>query len=128
MTVTIHGLPRLRAQFSELKDKSQRAVLRSAIRSAARPVVKEAKLLVPVDEGDLKAGIKSSVSVKQGGSVEALIGFEQDDFYGRFVELGTSKMPARPFLRPALENKQDEVVKIFADAIDAQIQRVAAKG
>lgn len=37
-------------------------------------------------------------------------------FYGRFLELGTVKMQARPFLRPALEAKGGEAVRVFRDA------------
>jgi len=128
MSIQVLGLEKLRAQFSELSDRSQREVLRNSLRSAARPVVTEAKRLVQVDRGDLKKAIKSALSVKSGGEAQALIGFEKDKFYGRFVELGTSKMPAEPFLRPALINKQEEVVKIIAQALAAQIARIAAKG
>ena len=38
-------------------------------------------------------------------------GGKNDGFYGRFIELGTSKMTAKPFLRPALESSQDEVLQ-----------------
>lgn len=33
--------------------------------------------------------------------------------YALYVELGTSKMPERPFIRPAVENYIDEYQKIF---------------
>lgn len=33
--------------------------------------------------------------------------------YAPYVELGTSKMPERPFIRPAVENHIDEYQKIF---------------
>ena len=36
--------------------------------------------------------------------------------YGYFLELGTSKMAPRPFLRPALHRTRKKVVKIFRDA------------
>lgn len=33
--------------------------------------------------------------------------------YATYVELGTSKMKAKPYLRPALDDKRDEIPKIL---------------
>lgn len=45
----------------------------------------------------------------------------------RFIELGTSELPARPFMRPALENNIDKVVSTFVADLNTNIDRVAAK-
>lgn len=45
----------------------------------------------------------------------------------RFIELGTSEQPARPFMRPALENNIDKVVSVFVDDLDKNIDRIVAK-
>ena len=39
----------------------------------------------------------------------------------RLIELGTSEQPARPFIRPALENNIDKVVTVFVDDLDKNI-------
>ena len=41
--------------------------------------------------------------------------------YAPYVELGTSKMAAQPFLNPALEANKDNIKKIFADAIRREV-------
>lgn len=43
----------------------------------------------------------------------------QDAWYARFVEFGTSKMAARPFMRPAFEAKKGDAVA----AIKAYLER-----
>jgi HK97 gp10 family phage protein len=52
-------------------------------------------------------------------------------YYGMFVELGTAKMPAQPFLRPAFESKKVEAVETFrvefAKAIDAAAKKVRGR-
>lgn len=48
-------------------------------------------------------------------------------FYGRFIELGTSKMPARPFLRPALASKGEEAVHAFRAAFLKSVERAERK-
>lgn len=54
-----------------------------------------AKRIVPVDEGDLQDSIHSEVS-DEGMFVVA------DADHALFVEQGTSKMAAQPYLRPAM--------------------------
>ena len=50
-----------------------------------------------------------------------------ETFYWRFVELGTSRTAAKPFLRPALNNNvdgvQDGFVTDFKDQLDKEIAR-----
>ena len=130
-SVKIEGMKELREKFAELSDKGQRQVLRGAIAEGAKAVVKEAKRLVPVERGDLQKGIKQTTRTSQGRTsaqrTEATIGFEQDEYYGQFVELGTSDMPAEPFLRPALEGKSQEVINVIGAGFKKHIDRVASK-
>jgi HK97 gp10 family phage protein len=41
-------------------------------------------------------------------------------YYGAFVETGTIYMRAEPFLRPALEAKQEEAAQIAADVLQLE--------
>lgn len=54
-----------------------------------------------------------------------------DTFYWRFIEFGTSKMSARPFMRPALDKNigksTDEFVKQYKKALDRAIKRGQVK-
>lgn len=43
--------------------------------------------------------------------------------YAAFLELGTSRMAARPVLRPAVANKAGDIVKAFKDNILAAIKK-----
>ena len=46
-----------------------------------------------------------------------------DTFYFRFLEFGTSKVPATPFLRPALNNNMEAVQNSFVDDFSAQLDK-----
>lgn len=86
------------------------AGLAALFESATGPVAKEltrrtvrvesgAKRLAPVDTGRLR----SSISHEIGRDARGLVGTVGTDVtYAPYVELGTSKAPAQPFLRPAL--------------------------
>lgn len=117
----VDGVPELQRKFANLSGKMQRAVVRDSLRSAARVVEKSARQRVPVDTGRLKKAITQNVTVKSTTG-EALVGYRREVFYGRFVELGTSKMAAQPFLRPALDENQEEIRQTFLSALNRTIE------
>lgn len=67
----------------------------------------EAKLLSPVDTGELIG----SISHKMANDREVQIGTDVE--YALYVEKGTSRQEAQPFLTPAVEQNMAEINKIF---------------
>jgi HK97 gp10 family phage protein len=51
----------------------------------------------------------------------------RDPYYWMWVELGTSKMAARPFLRPAFEAKKVEAVHVALREGQKFVRKTAAK-
>ena len=95
----------------EIEDNTQ-AVLaniaekkRSALRKIGLFVEGEAKLNAPVDTGILRGSIRSNVSDEK-----VIIGTDID--YALFVEKGTSRQTAQPFLTPAVEGNIGEIKRI----------------
>jgi len=109
----------------------ERNVMVGSTRAGAKVVSDEARRLAPRKRGVLKKSIgitkrKSkrgivtfSVSPRKSGKV--------NPFYGRFIELGTSKMIAKPFLRPALEKSVDEVLVASKEYIQKRLPKEVAK-
>lgn len=48
-----------------------------------------------------------------------------DLYYWRFLEFGTSKMPAHPFLRPAFEAQKENAIERFRAALADGVQAAA---
>ena len=121
--IKVHGLQELNKKLKRLPIAIANKHLNRATSQAATLVQKSAKTKVPVLTGTIMRNIKkrkqrtrnkftattgvgvlSDRSGRQSGT---------DAFYWTFVEFGTSKMPARPFLRPAFEeNKGPAINKI----------------
>jgi HK97 gp10 family phage protein len=83
---------------------------------ACQFVVGQARSLVAVRSGKVRAEIAFTIDVgARGNVVEGIVGVKRGKaFYARFLEWGTRKMAARPFLRPAVFDNAREIVRIIA--------------
>ncbi|KKN20888.1 hypothetical protein LCGC14_0930920 [marine sediment metagenome] len=88
--------------FKEVKNK-----VSSGLKTATLMVERDAKIFCPVDTGTLKRSITHEFI----SDTEAQVGTNVE--YAPFVELGTSKMSARPFLRPALAKNIKTIKRLF---------------
>ena len=100
----------IRDRLRLLPDRLQTNVVNGATRAAAVAIQKEAKLNVPVDSGNLKKNIavkKASRRNTEQGHTKYHVYVRPKAFYGMFVEFGTSKQVAQPYMRPALNDVQN---------------------
>lgn len=119
---------KLNRKLKTLESKIEKKITRQALRAGAKVIAKEAKLRAPIDEGGLKRRIKVWALKRSRKRIGVLVGtsakeYTGDQFYGAFVEYGTSKMPARPWLAPAAEAKGDEAARIVEQKIAEGIER-----
>ena len=145
--LNIEGLDEFNKKIAELKDiKKVRSrgvaaarkamnLVRDAARSNAKaiddPETREKIHKNIVTQGGKSRNpneIKIRVGVKGGAgrnqysvSTAGLSGGDTRHF--RFIEFGTSKIPATPFLRPALANNVDKVTTKFVQVFDAEITK-----
>lgn len=78
--------------------ESKREAVSQIVRSTAFAIEADAKSRAPVDTGFLRNSIKATI---EQGEIVAKVVVGAD--YGRFVEYGTRRAGAQPFLRPAVE-------------------------
>lgn len=79
----------------------ERGMLRVGDRVAER-----AAQAAPKRSGEGAASIHAEVANDSDGR-HVRVSWSAERFYMLFVEIGTSQMPARPFLRPALDGRYD---------------------
>lgn len=103
--VVSNRLPAISAQIRPLvADEVKRATLDIEARATAR---------TPVLTGTLR---RSIASVFENGGLTGRVG--PSVFYGKFIEFGTRRMGARPFMRPAAE----AVLPRFAERVKAALR------
>lgn len=77
----------------------------------------DAKNIVPVDTGNLRNSIHGSVEAGTSKEVVGKVATSTD--YAPYVEFGTSRMGAQPFLWPALHKNKKRINQLFAATVTA---------
>ena len=88
--------------------------------AAAEKVADIARSLAPVDTGFMRDNIKA-VHFAKSSRVDA------NAKYSGYVEFGTYKMAAQPYMRPAVDQHQREILNAVAEAMIGEI-KVAVSG
>lgn len=145
-TVQLTGMRQLRDNIAKLDKGLQRRVYNKAVKAAGKVVLGEARSRAPVRTGTVKSSIvvRSSsnpsqllfgvkVSVKGGAKasertarrrgVGATYHPDAVERYYRFAETGTKHHAAKPFLAPALETKQSQVLSVMKTELSAGLAR-----
>jgi HK97 gp10 family phage protein len=111
VNVAVEGVEEFKAAMERFDSGLQSHVQRQ-LESWAEAVKALAKQLVPVRTGHLGDSIYAKISewVTEIGSEAA---------YALFVELGTRRMRAQPYLFPAIQEHLPKLEQIVCEAIDA---------
>jgi len=153
----IDGLQELARACRELPDRIGRSALRQATSAGAKLVRDDAKTKAPIYTGPVSQGhpppgtLRKQIYMKRdngssGPQKQVFIvavrsgkkfqsvgkkGANQDAYYWRFVEFGTVKMTARPYLRPAFEaqkmNAVTAIANVLRERIDAEARNLNRK-
>jgi len=126
----VDGMEELLKKLRILPEKVQKNVISGAVRAGAKPMSAEAKLLVPKDTGTLK---KSIGIVKRRSKDKNILHFsvtpriKKGGWIAHFLEFGTIKMSAKPFMRPAFEKKGEEAIDATRDYMRKRLDKEIAK-
>ena len=113
MPAVIAGMSKLKAQLNAVG----LAFTVDDLAEGALVIAVEAEKNCPVDTGYLKSTV---FVTKSGDDVE--VGFEAP--YASYVEFGTYKMAAQPFLRPALDNAELAALSAVVDSVQANLRDI----
>lgn len=109
----IEGGKELAAKFREIGGEVTTEVEQALVKGALR-VERQAKINAPVDTGRMRASITNRLV--GAGSDNPVSEAGTNVVYAGFVEYGSSKSPAKPFLFPAYNQNKDKILKDIAAA------------
>lgn len=137
---TVQNPGALTAQLRALGEAASESTLRQAAVAGARVFLNEMKLRVPVGaeprhqgkekfeagfgRDNLIIAYDAEKSVP-GAIASYVVTWTAAAYYLRFVEFGTSKMAAQPFLRPSYEAKKTAAAQAVSDVINEKMKAAA---
>lgn len=121
----LDGIEKLLDKINAMGKAGQR-VENKALKKAGEVILEQAKNNVNVRTERLKKGLKVSGVRNKDGRKYVLVGIQKSDnsniFYGKFLEFGTSKNPAMPFMAPAYESRKREAIEIIKEELKSALQ------
>lgn len=157
LTVKIEGLSQLQQAMQALGKKTSNRIAAKAMRKGGAIIRDKARANSPVlkestpyrKAGTLKKAIQSRTKVGKDGKTQTYVWVKglstkqvlkfkgktgksgafnpRDPFYWRFVEFGTSKMPARPFMRTAFATEKEHATSEIITTLRDEILKEASK-
>lgn len=125
----IVGVPRLRAKLRRI-DPELRAEIPEALEKTGADLLTDMKAHVPVSPGPgphLRDALRMRTAKNELSTRVGLL-YRRDQrrfYYWRFLNYGTVKMSAKPFLEPALLRIEPEYAARIRAAVDAALKRAA---
>lgn len=139
--VTVENGDALKDALNSLEEIASESVLRQAAVAGARVIHAEVRLRAPVDLGiyEGKQGphppgfLRSHIIIAYdeqlsvpGKLASYIVTWSKEAFYGRFLEYGTSKMAAKPFLRPGFEAKKKAAAAAVGEVIQGKAKELTS--
>lgn len=118
ITMRVHGSAQLQRNLNRLRGAERRQAQRDGLEAGARVVETHAKIRCPVDTGNLRA----SIMVDEATPERALIAPHTE--YAEHVEFGTSRQAAQPYMRPALDEHQPEIIDAVERTVAAFVESI----
>ena len=142
IAVALEGVAELTRKLDALGKLEDGKALRAAVRAGIKPAEKKAKALIPVGidahktykgrlvaPGFARRSIRSITKLDRSKQkASAALGVRQEAFYAvQFVEIGTARQAAQPWLRPAFDSTLSQQQQAMADSLRKSIEKAAKK-
>ena len=111
LSIELRGFDKFREFCREFPLKA-RIVLDEFSNEAAKLIAQRARARAPVRTGRLRSSIKA---IQERVEAQA--------FYAKFVEYGTRKMKAQPFLRPAVSESIEDLKRVLLSDLQDMFRR-----
>ena len=139
--VSFEGAAELKAKLRDMTDEAREDLVRDVALAGAAEVLPDAIARAPVLQapdprrvvGNLKSKVRSFLLKVSPGQASAGVGISRGDmrkgraaaFYASWVEYGTAKMRALPFLRPAFDARKGAAEAAMTDKVRRWLESYA---
>ena len=112
----LDGIENLITEVEKLGAKGSR-IENKALREAGEVMKEAIKQEAPRKTGTLKKSIEVSRVKTKDGAKYVEVGPGKEGWYGKFLEFGTVKMKAKPFMAPGYEKSKEKAMEKIEDEL-----------
>lgn len=138
---TLEGVAALTKQLNALSSLEEGRALKRAVKAGIKPALTRAQEIIPVGSmphrlsngllvnyGYAKAALRTISTINSAKNIASgILGVRKLAYYAlQFVEMGTRKMPAQPWIRRALSESRSDCEEAFRASIQRSVERAAA--
>lgn len=131
--IEITGIDELNHLASKVAPKVAHRLARGTVHKIAGIARNGMRRRAPKDDNVLRKAIKSKR--RRGTPTEAVSdvrithgrGVKHDAWYYHFVEYGTVKQPAQPFIRPEVDEIQPQIPNLYREEFGKRLEKELAK-
>jgi len=129
----ITGIEKFRKMTKDLAPRQARNLARATVQGVATEVAKQMRKKAPKDDGTLRKAIKARRRKMQGDvamsdvRIEHGKGSKNDAWYWHFIEFGTQKNSAQPFIQPTVAAVEPQLPGIFAREFGKKLEKALAR-
>ena len=117
--VEVQGLDKVQTNLQRAAAKLRGPGLEPAMKAATLAVTRDAKLLAPVDTGNLRASIKPEIRC-YATALEGVVGSPVT--YAPFQELGTAHMKGRHYLQRAFDKSKAAIENLLKRGVEGIVK------
>jgi HK97 gp10 family phage protein len=118
ISISVTGAEAIARKFATAAAVVPAKALPSGLDKCGLLVLRRAKQKAPVDTGNLRALIEKPPATMT--EVDVVSPAE----YSIYLEMGTHKMAAQPYMRPALDESKDQIEELLGHSVIATIESV----
>ena len=119
--VDFEGLDEINRALTQMAERAAAEVIGKALMAGAEILKVEVETRAPRLTGFLAGNILAKLKKKNRYNVEADVGPSKKAFYGKFLEFGTTRMSAQPFIFPSFQAKKEEIQATIADVLRREL-------
>jgi len=137
MAASVKGWDKLQKKFKTLDSTLQGRILENSVVAGALLIQNAVIVKTPVVSGTLKRSIHigghtdmspgfqgHDLGIKEQSDNKVVLSIGTDVEYAPYVEFGTKRQAAQPYLRPAFDNQKQSAVNEISVALKEQIDKV----
>lgn len=120
--VTLEGLEDLEETLLAVTPRETAAILRVVSLGIAERIAGRIGARAPKDTGELSQSFFAAQGKQKHNRPSAEVRAKDDVFYWKFVEFGTVRMRARPFIVPTVEAERAPTLSTFREEVGKKVE------